>query len=371
MESQMNALAASTPGGQLAPRKQSKRPKCRYFLSPKGCRAGNDCRFVHDSSKLEGNSHSAKSGETSQPTPSNGGTAPEITEGQSSGVGANGTAQGQQTVRRYQAPPVHASRIVQKPIPRLQKEDPRDFQMRQLERRFSAQEIVGDGESTLKFQLVPSDPDFPFELTGLECVLHVPKSYPGDGRPSLAVTNSDMPRGYQINVERGFDSLVQNLPQATLLALINTLDKQLEAFLTHEKAETIKFVPNTTRGQGLQGNVAGKAREAPAESHVVEKPRKQEPQFTLEQRHAAEARRQAETLQLEARLGRLSSFFKSPGGIAFNIPISPGRPGELPVPLQAVQSIKLYVPVLYPLHPCRIEIPGVSRESAGRQTMLI
>ncbi|KAI4252972.1 MAG: hypothetical protein LQ352_003969 [Teloschistes flavicans] len=306
-------------------------------------------------------------GETSQPTASTGGTALELTDVQSSRVGADGLAQGQQNARRYQPPPVHASRIVQKPIPRLQKEDPREFQIRQLGRRFSAQETVGDGGSILKFRLVPSDPDFPFELIGLECLLHVPKTFPGNAGPSLAVKNADMPRGYQINVERGFDTLVQKLPQATLLALVNALDKQLEAFLTQEKAETIKLVPNTTRAaHALRESVRGKVREDPVQTHVVEKPRKDELPSTPDQRHAAEARRQVETRQLEARLGRLPLFSKSPDGIAFNIPISPGRPDEMPVPLQAVKSLTLYVPTLYPLECCRIELHGVSRESAGK-----
>ncbi|KAI4203407.1 MAG: hypothetical protein LQ350_001928 [Teloschistes chrysophthalmus] len=306
-----------------------------------------------------------------------GDTASELTEVQSPRVDANASAQGQQNVRRYQPPPVHASRIVQKPVPRLQEEDPREFQIRQLERRFSAQETVGDDESILKFRVVPSDPDFPFELTALECLLHVPKLYPGNVGPTLAVKNADMPRGYQINVERGFDSLVQTSPKATLLALVNALDKHLEAFLTQEKAETIRFIPKNTAetikiipnnapAHTLRESISRKIAESPVQTRVVEKFRKEEPQFTPDQRHAAEARRQVETRQLEARLGRLPLFSKSPNGIAFNVPISPGRPDELPVPLQAVKSLTLYVPRLYPLQCCRIELKGVSRESAGK-----
>ncbi|KAL8722289.1 MAG: hypothetical protein Q9225_001194 [Loekoesia sp. 1 TL-2023] len=286
-------------------------------------------------------------------------------EGHSPAVQENEVTRGQQSQRRYEPPAVDASRIVQKPVPRLQKESPREFQIKQLERRFpSLQKGENDGETTLSFQLVPSDPDFPFELAGLDCVLHVPTTYPQDSKPSLAVKNKDMPRGYQINVERGFDGLVQQSPRATLLSLVNALDKQLEALLMEQKAETIKIMPNVAKSSIRQPDDARNTKSAAVEARSTEKPRKQEPQFTPEQRQHAQTKREAETRQLEARLGRLPSFSKSSDGIVFTIPITPRSPGDLPVPLQSVRSVKLLVPMLYPLQPCRIEIPGVSREVA-------
>ena len=160
--------------------------------------------------------------------------------------------------------------MVQKPISRLQKDDPRQFQIGQLERRFSTTEKVADGGSTLSFQLVPSDPDFPFELTGLDCVLRVPDGYPESSRPSLAVSNYDMPRGYQINVEKGFDALAQALPNATLLSYVNALDKQLEALLTGPKAETIKIVSNASKLRAQQPHDSpNPTKEAPKASRSI------------------------------------------------------------------------------------------------------
>ncbi|KAL9598497.1 MAG: hypothetical protein Q9219_004470 [cf. Caloplaca sp. 3 TL-2023] len=290
-------------------------------------------------------------------------------EGHSPAVQANEATRGQHNQRRYQPPAVNASRIVQRPVSNFQKESPREFHIKQLERRFpSLQKGEGnDGETTLSFQLVPSDPDFPFEMTALDCVLHVPTQYPLDGKPFLAVKNADMPRGYQVNVERGFDTLVQQSPRATLLSLTNMLDKQLESLLTGQKAEIIKIVPNVAKGSSIQpqGN-AGKVKEAFAEPLVAEKPRKGDIQFTPEQRQNAQARRDPETRQLEARLGRLPLFSKSSDGILFTVPVTPRSLGELPVPLQSVRSVKLFVPELYPLHACRIELPGVSREAARK-----
>lgn len=137
--------------------------------------------------------------------------------------------------RRFLPPPVNDNRVVQKPVSRAQREDPREFQIQQLRRRFSPTERPENGGIALTFQMIPSDPDFPFEMTALECVLHVPTSYPENGRPSLDVRNQEMGRAYQINVERGFAILAGKSPQATLLGLMNALDKQLEHLLTEQK----------------------------------------------------------------------------------------------------------------------------------------
>ncbi|KAL8960480.1 MAG: hypothetical protein Q9193_002824 [Seirophora villosa] len=311
----------------------------------------------------------AQHGEAAQPEVTPASIHSETAQGQPlvESVRAAGTSHEQPPRRRYQPPPVDASRIVERPVPRFQKESPRDFQIRQLERRFpSLQKAENDSEATLSFQLVPSDPDFPFEMAGLDCVLRVPFSFPGHGKPSLAVKNKDMPRGYQINVERGLDALVQATPHATLLSLVNALDKRLEALLTVEKAETIKLMPNAPRIPDQPGGTDGTPIKALHEIPPVERPKPERPQYTLEQRQAAQAKRSAETRQLEARLGRLPRFSKSSDNIVFTIPITPRSPGDLPVPLQSVRIVQLFVPLLYPLQHCRVEIPGVSREAARK-----
>ncbi|KAL8803450.1 MAG: hypothetical protein Q9200_006198 [Gallowayella weberi] len=297
-------------------------------------------------------------------SPNLGGADPHFAQDQSTGTGVDRTTHAERHARRYNPPPVDASRVVQKPVSRLQKDNPREHQIGQLERRFSTAQTVKDDGSSLAFQLVPSDPDFPFELTGLDCVLDVPENYLRGGRPSLAVKNRDIPRGYAINVERGFDALIQATPQATLLSLIKALDKQLEALLTAPKAETIKLVSNAAKFHARQPPDTQST--AKAEEPRTEEPRIEEPPFTPDQRRNADARRRAEVGQLEARLGRLPLFSQSSDGIVFTVPISPRKPGELPVPLQAIQSVQLFVPSLYPLHPCRIEIPGVNKEVATK-----
>lgn len=168
-----------------------------------------------------------------------------------------------------------------------------------------------------------------------------------------------MSRGYQINVERGFDSLAERSPDATLLGLIKALDKQLEALLTEPKAATIKILPNSIPSRPVEPK-------APPALHPPEPTIRPSRSYTQQQRNAAETRRKAETMQLDARLGRLPLFSKSSGGTTYNIPIQPRQHEDLPVPLQAVKAVKLIVPLLYPLEHCRVEIQEVSRDAAAK-----
>jgi len=94
------------------------------------------------------------------------------------------------------------------------------------------------------FQMRSSDPDFPFDIEALDCVLRVPFDYSESGKPSLTVKNPNMERGYQIDVERGFEAIVANARASTLLNHMDALDKQLEAPLVAQKAATIKIISN-------------------------------------------------------------------------------------------------------------------------------
>ena len=268
-----------------------------------------------------------------------------------------------QAGRRYDPGPVERSRVVPKPVSRAQVDDPRDFELQQLRRRFSPTEKTENDGTILTFRMVPSDPDFPFEMVGLGCVLRVPLTYPKSGSPSLHVTNKEMGRGYQINVEKGFDALVQTSPQATLLGLLNSLDKQLEALLTEQKAETIKLLPNV--GPRPSQQKAGPGLQTSSQSIVPAESRKVPETYSAEQKAQANSKRETETRQLEARLGRLPLFAKSADGIGYTVPIEPRKADDLPIPLQSVKTVKLIVPSLYNLQPCRIELQGVGKDAAS------
>jgi hypothetical protein len=277
--------------------------------------------------------------------------------------------------RRQATNQVPASRVVTKPIPQAQAQDPREFQLGQIRRRFSPKESRHGSATLLKFSLTPSDPDFPFEMTALECLLSVPAAYPKEP-PSLKVGNSDIPRGFAFNVEAGFDGLVEEKQDTTLLELMKALDKNLETFLSAPKADTVKLVPNkdtrhlsalptrsvepvATPAKHKESDIGsvsnGKSTPSPAKPVVT---------FTAEQKAEASKRREAETRQLEARMGRLPLYKKSGDGIAYTIPVEPRRRSELPVALQAVKAVQLFVPLLYPLQPCRIQLEDVDPEQS-------
>ncbi|KAI8635610.1 hypothetical protein F5Y19DRAFT_461196 [Xylariaceae sp. FL1651] len=263
-----------------------------------------------------------------------------------------------------------ANRAVQKPVPSSQRQDPRRYHLDQVKRRYSpSQGTLQDGTTTLRFLLKPSDPDFPFELEHLDCELQVPASYPED-KPTLSVKNKEIPRGFCVNIERGWDRLVSEKQGATLLALTTALDKSLEAFLTEQKVETVTLMSfkdtrhlsksTTSLGESSTSvpKVALKPPPAPRKHYIPEE------SFTGEQIASAKARRAQETRQLESRMGRMSLYQKSADGIVYTLPLEPRRRVELSPELQSVQSVQLIIPLLYPLQALRVLLNDVDSKDA-------
>ncbi|KAI9367759.1 hypothetical protein BJX61DRAFT_551090 [Aspergillus egyptiacus] len=260
----------------------------------------------------------------------------------------------------------------QRPVSHAESSNPREFQINQLRRRFRPTESTDDSGTTLSFGMAPSDPDFPFELDRLNCVLHVPSTYPARGRPSLKVTNPEIGAAFQENVSRGFDDVVDSSMRlsgrGTLLNWLNSLDRHLERLLTTtERGPTLKFVPNAGRkdeeaSRKLVNNMNSLSLSPAAEQKPSARPPpvvETRPAYTAEEKAQAEKRRAVETKQLEARLGRLPLFQKARDGLSFIIPIQPPKPDRLPMPLRPVKTVKLSVPPLYPLEASSIELQGV------------
>jgi len=268
-----------------------------------------------------------------------------------------------------------SSRVVPKPVPESQLKDARTYQIDQVKRRFSPQESTSaSGDTSLSFNFTPSDPDFPFELDHLKCELRVPAGYPRR-QPWISVKNSDIPRGFAINVEKGWERLIEERKGATLLSLINALDRNLESFLTEQKAETVKMVTfKDTRHLEQQPVNQGQTTPTPE----IPPPEKQNPppkqpkpyipeeSLSRDQIDQARARRAQEVRQLEARMNRVPSYSKSNDGVVYTLPLEPKRRSLLPPGLQPVQSAQLIIPFLYPLQPLRILLNGVeSRDAEG------
>ncbi|KAK4232606.1 hypothetical protein QBC38DRAFT_463253 [Podospora fimiseda] len=260
------------------------------------------------------------------------------------------------------------SRIVPKPTPQQQIQDARGYQLNQLRRRFSPEEKeLGDGgETSLLFKLHPSDPDFPFDLDYLDCDLRIPKGYPDQNEmPRLLVKNKNIPRGFAINIEQGWDKLVEerDKQKLNLLGLVNSLDRRLEGLLMEEKKETVKVVifkdkrHEEEKGKGVDQE----KKEKPMQQQQQQQRRPYIPEesFTKEEIAEAKARRAQEVRQLEARMGRLQNYQKSSDGVVYTVPLEPKRKGMLPRGLQQVKSVQLIVPLLYPLQPLRVLLNDV------------
>lgn len=250
--------------------------------------------------------------------------------------------------------------IATKPISRAQSDNPREFQINQVRKRFSPEEENNPDGLDLRIRLQPTDPDFPFELDALVCSLHVPSTYPNPGaRPSIKVENAGMDRGYQINVEAGFDVLVSQFPGKTLLSLMNELDKNLEGFLTSEKAPTIKLIANKPRQSRLQSaqivsEGASRSLNTLSVPNSDDLPTSSTPAYEERLINEAHGKRGSEIRQLEARLGRQPLFSKSQDGITFTVPVQFRSPGDLPALLQQIKTIRLIVPKTYHLEPCTV-----------------
>lgn len=306
-----------------------------------GCRAGDGCPYAHVEEQA------IEAGPSKAPQP-----RAKVARSQSA----------QQPQRTYQAPAVDSSRVVQRPRP--QSEDPRTFQLGQIQRRFKPEVFENDDASTMTFKMPPSDPDFPYEIEALECSLLVPKSYPETEKPSLRVLNKDIPRGFQINIERGFDIILSTAPEATLLGVMNRLDRQLESILTGEMAETIKIIAH--RGAPPASNTAQKANEGEIAVQTATTTKLLQPPlptFSSQQRWDAQAKRQTNVRQLEARFGRLQSFHKAPDGFSYTLPLDSPKRSAWPAPLQNIRSFTLLLPELYPLEPSTIMLGNDSAEA--------
>ncbi|KKY27246.1 putative chy zinc finger domain protein [Phaeomoniella chlamydospora] len=337
----------------------------RERVIDRSCRAGETCPFLHDAGLSKGPQQGSKDKVLPEPT----GTAVVQDEG-----GAN-NSQSKTAASLSRPNVVRKTQVMSKPISNAEKSNPREFQLSQIRRRFTPSEKTDEQNAAiLSFKMKPSDPDFPFELEALLCTLIVPANYPhgANGKPRLRVTNPEMERGYQINVERGFDALISKSPGKTLLALMNDLERNLESYLIPEKAQTIKLISNAHQTEAaarpaVRAPVATPTSSSPP-TLVASKPVKQpvlpvrpSPSYTASQRAEAEARRTAHLRQLEARMGRQQMFSKASDGVTFTVPIVPKSPSLLPVSLQTVKAVKLVVPMSYNLEPSRIEMVGVER----------
>lgn len=244
-----------------------------------------------------------------------------------------------------------------RPTPKAQADNPRAFQISQIQRRYRAQaDDHPNGDTLLAFELQPTDPDFPYDIDQLACQLTVPNGYPASSRPTLQIKNTEIPRGFQINIERGFDAIAAEGRTSTLLALMNRLDQRLEAILAGKIAETVKIVPNQ------RSSTAANAGSAPQPVPDAQT-QKSSLEPTAEQLEAAKIKRRSDTRQLEARFSRVPGFKASSGGWRYTIPIEVLSRNTWPPPLRLLRSVDVSVPDKYPLEPLLLHLNNDSPEA--------
>ncbi|RMY80490.1 hypothetical protein D0864_08645 [Hortaea werneckii] len=331
------AEQASTATLPSRPAKQGQ--VCRFYRTKKGCRAGANCAFSHP---------------LDQDTPSHNPAGPIKNESKDTSTITKNTPQ-----------PARPAAV--RPVPKAEVEDPRAFQIGQIQRRFKPHAADTVDGTTLSLRMKPSDPDFPYEIDDLECELRVPRSYPSSGRPSIQVTNKDIPRGFQINIERGFDLILSSNPGLTLLAAMNRLDRQLEPILAGRMAETIKIVAN--KGPAGQAPVQPQPQPPPpraATNDSTERKNfhsKQPVVFTPQQKDEARSKRQLHARQLEARFSRMPGFVKSSDGQSYVLPLESPRKSTWPQTLQSLRCFRLIVPEEHPLESPFIVLESDSDEA--------
>lgn len=341
-----------------------------HVLTSPGCRAGNACRYLHDTSGF-------------QPKPSSPESSGPVDGETQSRDPIQGVASDIQNLSiKVSQPPGRpsansSSAAPQRPVSNAESQNPREFQINQLRRRFRPKEETNGTETRLEFGMTPSDPDFPFDMDKLHCSLHVPESYPGQERPKLQVVNADMDSDFRENVARGFDDIVATSMRmngrGTLLGWMNTLDRQLERLLTTtERGPTLKFVPNVGTGDATVSS--GPIKESAPKAGTGQPksvgfapgppPVPAARVFTAEEKAGAEKRRAMETKQLESRLGRLPQFQKSSDGLSYTIPIQLTKLDRLPVSLRSLKTAKFAVPQLYPLETSTVKLQGLDNPEA-------
>ncbi|EFQ98431.1 CHY zinc finger domain-containing protein [Nannizzia gypsea CBS 118893] len=251
---------------------------------------------------------------------------------------------------------LESSHFVQKPVSCAEKENPREFQINQIRRRFNPEERHDAHGTHLTFNMKPSDPGFSHDLTGLDFILSVPTTYPAYGEPSLEVRSGDLDASKRKLVERKFRQVWKDVKSGSLLSCMNILDRHLANLLSAAPSletydpltwERERLPPSTVSSDYWTGKSSKKGKMATRVLEIGD------PQ-----------RRLKEVGQLKSRLGKHPLFREHSDGVSFTIAIKPFQPTQLPNALRNVQSITLTVPFNYPGEPCRIRIPEITDLSA-------
>ncbi|KAK3822321.1 MAG: hypothetical protein J3R72DRAFT_459166 [Linnemannia gamsii] len=363
--------------------------QCQFFLTKKGCRNGASCRFSHNNQLTS----TGSTGPATEPSPA---------------VSSDPTTPPPPPAPARKRVVTATRQPVRKPVPaslqNLSQESAaaslRSFEISQVSSRFAStfsarsaptNNNENRNDDTYELKIVPSDPDFPYEISALHVLLAVPKSYPT--QPCyVSVLNRDIPKGFSTNLERGFAQAAQQ--PKSLLAHLNWLDVNMEQLLQKPPAPTIRFIGHGNNNNN--NNSSGKTSSSDSSSvssspvlppplpsavpqptsssasknkkdtvitqskpsppqHSPQQPTPRPPPppiqktFTPAEREQANLQRQKQMNQIQARF---RSSFESLSPTAVNISLDSTDKEKMPVKWEGPLWIELLVPALYPLEPC-------------------
>lgn len=224
-------------------------------------------------------------------------------------------------------------------------------------------------DTTWLCKLKPSDPDFAFDIEYLEFVLTVPLGYPKHGQalPYILVKNGNIPKGYSINVERGYASIAQaQLGKRSLLDIMLEFDKGLEGFLQQQKGQTIKLVKFSSSGK--KTSVESAMNQNSASNNKSNVSSGQNPttatrsfNFALPPVFIPNYIKEETTKQINLLIARLKDQASiksvSESETVVSIKITAGHSEILPQQLNETFTVLLHVPKNYGISPCTIDIP--------------
>ncbi|KAI8060798.1 hypothetical protein BC940DRAFT_311371 [Gongronella butleri] len=225
----------------------------------------------------------------------------------------------------------------------------RQVQLDQLQKRFSASFKTiqsTDKGTTVRLALPPSDPDFPFDLESLLVQLEVPAAYPRQ-QCTLTVLNSDIPKGFALNVERGYAEYVGSV-ETTLVRQFGWLDRQLETLL-QQQPSAVQVVP------------APKVMAPPLPEHVIQAVKaaseaSKKPELPSGVASAF-GRRSREVDQLKTRFGKDVRASKSDRTLLhLTITLNDPQFKRTDVFPDRIVRLRYHIPLQYPLSPCSIDL---------------
>jgi len=239
---------------------------CHFYQTPQGCRFGNQCKFRHETNKRQPIIIYKNSTNSTNLNSSN--SENQIVQSKSTTITSTSSSRQKKVITNNNnnnnkekvlnstiKVPISYPHSQSNTVSSITKETTssiRDIEIGQLERRFrstfsntSSKSLADDNDGTtakygtsISFAMIPTDPDFPFDLESLKITLIVPIKYP-EQPCTIHIHSDEIPSNLSKNIEDNFNGRASISPRISLLNMTNWLDRNLEDFLKGVK----KFGP--------------------------------------------------------------------------------------------------------------------------------